>query len=217
MEQTELSRPRNSALALFLTFSRITLSGFGGLTFWTRYVLVERERWLTQREFLDLLVLAQLLPGPNALNLTVMVGYRFGRWTGAAAAVAGFLTCPCLVVIGLGVLYEHYGALPQFQRALTGMSIVAAGLLFSFVIKLAPVAPGPNAMYVTLIGWHVAGLPGVAATTLPLLVPASTLTLLVGHLYERYPNAPLGRAIRRGLAPITIGLMFASATILMRA
>src|SRR4030095_13076398 len=62
-----------------------------------------------------------------------------------------------------------------------------------------------------------AGLPGVAATTLPLLVPASTLTLLVEHLNERYPNAPLGRAIRRGLAPITIGLMFASATILMRA
>jgi chromate transporter len=48
-------------------------------------------------------------------------------------------------------------------------------------------------------------------------VPATTLTLLVGHLNERYPNAPIGRAIHRGLAPITIGLMFASATILMRA
>jgi chromate transporter len=141
MEQTELSRPRNNALALFLTFCRITLSGFGGLTFWTRYVLVEREHWLTQREFLDLLVLAQLLPGPNMLNLTVMVGYRFGRWTGAAAAVAGFLVCPCLVIIGLGVLYQNYGALPQFQRALTGMSIVAAGLLLAVVIKLARVLP----------------------------------------------------------------------------
>jgi chromate transporter len=41
--------------------------------------------------------------------------------------------------------------------------------------------------------------------------------LLVGHYNERYPNAPIGRAIRRGLTPITIGLMFASATILMRA
>jgi chromate transporter len=48
-------------------------------------------------------------------------------------------------------------------------------------------------------------------------VPATTLTLLVGHLNERYPNASIGRAIRRGLTPITIGLMFASATILMRA
>jgi chromate transporter len=48
-------------------------------------------------------------------------------------------------------------------------------------------------------------------------VPTTTLTLLVGHLNERHPNAPIGRAIRRGLTPITIGLMFASATILMRA
>jgi chromate transporter len=66
------------------------------------------------------------------------------------------------------------------------------------------------------MGWHLAGWAGVAATTIPLLVPATTLTLLVGHLNERYPNAPLGRAIRRGLTPITIGLMFAGATILLR-
>jgi chromate transporter len=72
-------------------------------------------------------------------------------------------------------------------------------------------------MYVTLIGWHLAGWAGAAATTIPLLVPATTLTLLVGHFNERYPNAPIGRAIRSGLTPITIGLMFASATILMRA
>jgi chromate transporter len=141
MEQTKPSGARSSALALFLTFSRITLSGFGGLMFWARYVLVERQRWLTEREFVDLLALSQILPGPNVLNLTVMVGYRFGRWTGAAAAVAGFMGCPCLVVIGMGVLYQHYGALPQVQRALVGMSIVAAGLLLATVIKLATVLP----------------------------------------------------------------------------
>ena len=50
-----------------------------------------------------------------------------------------------------------------------------------------------------------------------MLVPASTLTLFVGHLNQRYPNAPIGHAIRRGLTPITLGLVFASATILMRA
>ena len=72
-------------------------------------------------------------------------------------------------------------------------------------------------MYVTLIGWQVAGWAGAAATTLPWLVPASTLTLLVGHLHVRYPQAALGRAIRRGLTPITIGLMLASGWTLMRA
>jgi len=141
MEQSDSSKPRVSQLALFLTFSRITLSGFGAVMFWARRGLVERERWLTEREFVELLTLGQLLPGPPGLNLTVMVGYRFGGWTGAAAAVAGFLGWPCLVVIGMGVLYQHYGALPQVQRALADMSIVAAGLLLVNFLKLAIVLP----------------------------------------------------------------------------
>ena len=70
-----------------------------------------------------------------------MVGYRFGGWTGAAAAVGGFVGWPCLVVIGMGILYQHYGALPQVQRALAGMSIVAAGLLFATFVKVAKVLP----------------------------------------------------------------------------
>jgi chromate transporter len=141
MNQTESEKPDVTRLALFLTFSRISLSSFGGALFWTRRALVERQRWLTEREFVDLLALGQLLPGPNVLNLTVMVGYRFAGWSGAAASVAGYLGWPCLVVIGMGVLYQQYGALPQVQQALAGMSKVAAGLLLAAVIKLAMVLP----------------------------------------------------------------------------
>jgi len=133
--------PRVSALALFLTFSQITLSAFGGLQFWARRALVERQRWLTEQEFVDLLTLGQLLPGPNILNVAVMVGYRFASWAGAAAAVAGLLGWPCLVVIALGVLHQRYGALPLVQQALTGMSAVAVGLLLASVVKMATVLP----------------------------------------------------------------------------
>jgi chromate transporter len=141
MPQTESHKARVSRSELFLTFSRITLSSFGGATFWARRSLVERERWLTEHQFVELLTLGQLLPGPPGLNLTVMVGYRFGGLPGAAAAVSGFLLWPCLLVIGLGVLYQHYGALPQVQRALAGMSIVAAALLFALFVKMAKVLP----------------------------------------------------------------------------
>jgi len=141
MEQSESPKPSVSRFALFVTFSRISLSSFGGALFWARRGLVERQRWFTEREFVELLSLGQLLPGPNVLNLTVMVGYRFAGWTGAAASVVGYLGWPCLVVIGMGVLYKHYGALPQVQQALAGMSIVAAGLLLATVIKLAMVLP----------------------------------------------------------------------------
>jgi chromate transporter len=141
MKQAESCAPRVSSFALFVTFSRISLSSFGGAIFWARRQLVERRRWLTDQEFVDMFTLGQLLPGPNVLNLTVMVGYRFAGWTGAMASVAGFLGWPCLVVVGMGIVYQHYGALPQVQQALTGMSSVAAGLLLATVIKLSVVLP----------------------------------------------------------------------------
>src|ERR1044071_8621480 len=107
--------------------------------------------------------------------------------------------------------------LPEVHRYVVDVNHFLTNTEFAEIYTLAQVAPGPNAMYVTLIGWHLAGWAGVAATTIPLMVPACTLTLLVTHLNERYPNAPIMRAIRVGLTPVTIGLTFASATILMRA
>lgn len=135
------NRASVTRLALFLAFSRITLSSFGGALFWTRRELVERQRWLTDKEFVELLTLGQLLPGPNVLNVTVMVGHRFGGLTGAFASIAGYLIWPCLVVIGMGVLYQQYGDIRQVQQALAGMSKVAAGLLLATVLKLMMVLP----------------------------------------------------------------------------
>ena len=140
METSDSCR-RVTKLALFWSFSRITLSSFGGALFWTRRELVDRQRWLTDREFVEILTVGQLLPGPNVVNVTVMVGHRFAGFSGAAAALAGYLGWPCLVVIGMGVLYQHFGELQPVQQALAGMSKVAAGLLLTTVIKLAMVLP----------------------------------------------------------------------------
>ncbi len=105
---------------------------------------------------------------------------------------------------------------PGIHRYVVEVHHLLTGEQFAEIYTLAQAAPGPNAMYVTLIGWFLAGWKGALATTIPLLIPATTLTMVVGHLSQRYPNAPIGHAIRRGLSPITIGLVFASATILMR-
>lgn len=141
MEQSPAPVTRISALQLFLTFSRITLCGFGGVAFWARRVLVERLSWLTEKQYVELFSLGQLIPGPPVFNLTVLVGHRFGGWIGAAAAVSGFLLWPCLLVVGMGVLYQRYGALPQVRSALAGMLIVAAALIFSTFLKMAKVLP----------------------------------------------------------------------------
>jgi len=132
---------RVTALDVFLAFTQIAISGFGGVHFWARYVLVERRRWLTDREYVELLAIGQLLPGPNVLNLGLLLGHRSAGVPGALACIAGFIGWPFLVVIGIAMLYariEHY---PVVQQALAGMSAAAVGLLIANGIKLASVLP----------------------------------------------------------------------------
>jgi chromate transporter len=164
--------PHISALTLFLTFSRITLSGFGGMPFWTRRTLVEHQRWLTEREFVELLALGQLLPGPGTLNLAVLVGQRFAGGVGALTAVAGLLGWPALLVLALGMLYQRYGALPAVHQALTGMSAVGAGLLLTSGVRMATVLPwqwrpwlfaGLAFVGVGVLRWSLLGVLGVLA------------------------------------------------------
>jgi chromate transporter len=128
--------PKIGPLELFLAFSQLALSGFGGVLPWAHRTLVERKGWLTQREFVDTLALGQLLPGPNIGNMAVMIGYRFAGYAGAAAAFAGLIGGPFIIMITVGLLYTHYGALPLVQQALSGMSAVAAGLVLATGLKM---------------------------------------------------------------------------------
>ena len=124
---------------LFIEFSRLTLHSFGGALFWYRRMLVERKRWLTEQELVETIALAQLIPGANGVNLAVMIGYRFAGLRGAAAALAGFVAAPLVLIIGIGVLYQQLGALPSVKTALAGMSSVAVGLLIATAAKLSGV------------------------------------------------------------------------------
>lgn len=107
--------------------------------------------------------------------------------------------------------------LPEFHRYLVEANQLMTSTDFAELYTLAQAAPGPNFMYVTLMGWHLAGWAGALTMTIPVLIPATTLSLLVSHLSQRYPNGAIGRLFNRALIPITMGLMCASSTILMRA
>ena len=123
-------------LELFLAFSQLALSGFGGVLPWAHRTLVEQKGWLTQREFVETLALGQLLPGPNIGNMAVMIGYRFAGYPGRRRPF-GLVGGPFLIMITLGLLYRSYGTLPLVQHALSGMSAVAAGLVLATGLKMA--------------------------------------------------------------------------------
>jgi chromate transporter len=125
-----------SVWTIFLGFCEIGLSGFGGVLPWARRVIVERRRWLTEREFAELLGMCQILPGGNVINLAVCVGARYQGPLGSAAAVSGLMLAPFLIVSLIYLVYSQGGNLAPVSAALRGAAVVAVGLLFSTGVRL---------------------------------------------------------------------------------
>ena len=133
---TERPRPR-SLRDLFLSFTWLALQGFGGVLAVAQRVLCEDRRWLTKEEFIEILAVGQVLPGPNVCNVALMVGDRFFGWRGALAALAGMMTVPLVIVLLVTAVYAQYATHPAVAGALKGMGAVAAGLIVGTGFKLA--------------------------------------------------------------------------------
>ncbi len=126
-----------SAGELFVTFNRLALQGFGGVLAIAQHELVERKRWLSREQFVEMLALSQVLPGPNVVNLALMFGDRFFGVRGAVAAMGGMLLVPLAIVLVLTAAYAEFSKVPVIAGALRGMGAVAAGLVIATAFKLA--------------------------------------------------------------------------------
>lgn len=121
---------------LFISFTLLALQGFGGVLAIVQRELVENKRWMTQEEFLEEWAVAQIMPGPNVVNLSLMIGSRYFGLPGALAALAGMLLVPLMVVLLIALTYAHFAASPGVAGALRGMGAVAAGLIAATGLKL---------------------------------------------------------------------------------
>lgn len=126
------SSPRD----LFWSFTTLALQGFGGVLAVVQRELVERKRWLTREEFIEDWAVAQILPGPNVVNLSLMLGGRYFGLRGALSAMAGLLTLPLLILITMAVLFAGVAEYPMAQGAMRGMGAVVAGLIAATGLKL---------------------------------------------------------------------------------
>jgi len=136
MEDSDHPQPQ-SLTDLFVSFTLLALQGFGGVLAVVQNELVERKRWLSREEFVEEWAVAQIMPGPNVVNLSLTIGARYFGLRGALAAMAGLLVVPLLLVLLLALAYAHYGSQPNIVGALRGMGAVAAGLIIATGIKLA--------------------------------------------------------------------------------
>lgn len=121
---------------LFWTFTKLALQGFGGVLAVVQRELVDKKHWLTREQFVEDWAVAQVLPGPNVVNLSLMIGDRYFGLRGALTALAGLVTLPLGVVLAMAVLFAGVSDNAQVQGALRGMSAVAAGLIAATGFKL---------------------------------------------------------------------------------
>ncbi len=130
-------RPQPESLTdLFVSFTLLALQGFGGVLAIVQRELVEKKHWLTREEFIEEWAVAQIMPGPNVVNLSLMIGHRYFGLRGAMAALAGMLTVPLVVVLLLALVYAQFAGHPGVAGALRGMGAVAAGLIAATGLKL---------------------------------------------------------------------------------
>ena len=123
-------------------------------------------------------------------------------------------------------LFLHFGMLsllavggalttaPDMQRYVVGERGWLSDAQFTSSVALAQAAPGPNLLFVAVVGWNIAGLAGVLATLAGSLLPSTTLALAASRYGDRHRQSRAMRAFSAGMAPLTLGLLLATGWVL---
>lgn len=155
--------PKPSLAELAIGFLEIGLFGFGGVAAIARHVIVEKRRWLDDRDYAAVLALGQILPGANTVNAAVLIGDRFRGTAGALVSVLALLAMPIAILVVVILLYDRFAALPDVQAAMLGLAATAAGLVVGTSLKLArgikPDLPGILACLATFAAVGLLRLP----------------------------------------------------------
>ena len=135
-----VAAPLRELAALFL---RLGVTAFGGPAAhiaMMRDEVVDRRRWLSDKEFLDLVAATNLIPGPNSTELAIHLGYRRGGLAGLALAGVCFILPAALVVGCIAWAYARYGTTPQVGWLMYGIGPVVIAIVVQALVKLGQAA-----------------------------------------------------------------------------
>ena len=125
---------------IFVSFLKIGMFTFGGG--YAMLPLIERElitkrKWIEQKEFLDLLTLAQSVPGPIAVNTSVFVGYKVRGFGGAVAALLGCVLPSFAIILAIALFFSDIRQNPVIDAAFKGMRPAVVALIIGPVLTLS--------------------------------------------------------------------------------
>lgn len=188
-------------------FLRLGATSFGGPAAHISIMeteLVQRRQWISRKDFLDLLALTNLIPGPNSTELAIHLGYRRAGWRGFIVAGVCFILPAFLIVTAVAAFYVEYARLPQVEHFLVGVKAVilaiilqAASRFYLTLIEARPSTPlprqiAPKHLFLTLLLLITIPLHKFGFAEVPLLFLGGLLGLLTLESSRKLWNlAPL--------------------------
>jgi chromate transporter len=141
----------------------------------------------------------------------------FSLLTGPAAfnAAAGWQLWVHFAMLSLLAIGGAITTVPEMHRYVVDQQGWLTDAQFNAGIALGQATPGPNVLFVAVIGFQVGGLAGVAATMAGTLAPSAVLAVVAARWGQRHRESRAVRAFTVGLAPITIGLLLATSLVLL--
>jgi chromate transporter len=198
--------------------------GFGGPIALAGYMqrdLVERRGWITKKDYVDGLALAQLAPGPLAAQLAIYLGWVKGRVWGGTAVAAAFILPSFLMVLILSALYVRYGGLPWMQNVFYGVGAAVITIIARSALKLVKLTLAKDRLLWILFGASALTTAWTESEIIWLFLGSGVVTLLVrfpprrgwggaGGAAAWFPAVGSSLALGAATAPITTTLSLAT-------
>ena len=211
--QTEKQR----LLEVFLLFVRFGFTAFGGPAAHIAMFhdeVVERRKWISHQQFLDLLGATNLIPGPNSTEMAIHLGYLRAGWKGLILAGTSFIFPAMLIVTFFAWLYTQYGNTPQAEWIFYGIQPVIIAIVLSALIGLGRVAIKNFATIaagtIALILYFLNINPVLALIVASLVVPLAQIPFrkkaLSGLIW--FPILPSLGSLSSAPQPFDLGVLF---------
>lgn len=127
-------------LRLFWTYLKIGTFTIGGGYVMLAYIqreVVDKNHWIDEQEFLNMIALAQAAPGLIAVNSAFFIGHRIAGWKGAGAAILGAVLPSIVIILLIAVFFTQYKQLPAVEAIFKGIRPAVVALITATVVRLA--------------------------------------------------------------------------------
>ena len=180
-ENTSPAEKRSRALTLFLTFFKIGAFTFGGgyaMLPLIQREIVEKRKWITNDDILEVVAIAESTPGPIAVNSATFVGYRTGGFSGALLATLGVVLPSFAVILAISFVLREFESLKAVQYAFSGIRAGVLALVRKALWSMYKQSP-KNAVSYALMAIAFVLVAFLGADVLPVIIGCAAVGLIV--------------------------------------